>query len=45
MEAKSEIQDGCLGFCFPLALNMIKNSFIEFLDLENMRIAVGIAQL
>ena len=36
MQAKSEIQDGSLDFWL---------SFIEFLDLENMGIAVGIAQL
>ena len=44
MQAKSEVQDGC-AVCIPLASHMIKNSFIEFLDLENMGIDDGIAQL
>ena len=45
MKAESEIQDGGMDFCLPLASHMIKNSSIEFLDMENMGIAVGIAQL
>ena len=34
-----------LDFCLPLASHIMKNSFVEFLDLENMGIAVGIEQL
>ena len=45
MQAESEIQDGGLDFYLPLASHVIKNSVIEFLDLEIMGIAVGIAQL
>ena len=34
-----------LDFCLPLASHIMKNSFVEFLDLENIGIAVGIEQL
>ena len=34
-----------LGFLPPAHIHTMKNSFVEFLDLENISIAVGIEQL
>ena len=36
------LQAAILNFCLFFALHIIENSFIEFLDRENMGIAIGI---